>query len=360
MAKKAIKSKRTGARPDFDNIEIESQVCQLLCAGKGVSEIVEILGSANVPISLTRQQPYKFLQVAAERGRLRYQPLVSFELSHRLKSHFEWLTKLDVVHATTSEAIAERAAENLLGLICGKRKSKRPDEYHLGFAGGGLLQMTARRLAEKIARTSMPLPKRIVFHAMVGRFGENPATDPNSFVGYFTSEPLPIEIRFVGLMAPGLVSSKTMRQLRTMEGTCEAFKRANEIDVIVTSAGGHWKKGCSQLFGQYQERRDHAALNALKDANCIGDLMWRPLGAKGPIELETGIRATTLVELSQLPDLIAKQTSVMLVLGPCVTCGEPKLEMMNAILHLEPHLITDLVCDSLTARVFATAFLAKA
>ena len=79
--------------------------------------------------------------------------------------------------------------------------------------------------------------------------------------------------------------------------------------------------------------------------------MWRPWALKGPIELEeAGIRAMTLVELSQLPNLIKNRTWVMLVLAPCVTCGTPKLEVMDTILHLRPHLITDLVCDSRTAR----------
>ena len=87
----------------------------------------------------------------------------------------------------------------------------------------------------------------------------------------------------------------------------------------------------------------------------IVDVMWRPLGLGGPIERDAGIRAMTLVELSQLSSLIKNGTSVMLVLGPCVTCGAPKLEVMKTILNLQPHLITDLVCDSRSARAFAAA-----
>ena len=100
-------------------------------------------------------------------------------------------------------------------------------------------------------------------------------------------------------------------------------------------------------------RGDSASLAALDSAKCIGDLMWRPLGTQGPIELDAGIRAMTLVELSELPSLIRSRTWVMLVLGPCVTCGAPKLDVMQTLLRQPPHLITDLVCDSQTARTFA-------
>ena len=233
-------------------MELESRVCQLICDGNTIREILKVLKLGRPPVRLNRQQPYQILRSAALRQRLRYEPPIYFEVSHRLKRMFDWLHSLDVVHTATLDDIAKRAAENLLDMISGSRGSKREGEYHLGFAGGGLLQLTALRLAEKISRTTKPLPKRIVFHAMVARFGENPLTDPNSFVGYFTSAPLPVEIRFVGLMAPGLVSSGTARHLGTVEGIREAFERISELDVIVTSAGGHWKKGCSQLFEEYR------------------------------------------------------------------------------------------------------------
>ena len=85
-------------------------------------------------------------------------------------------------------------------------------------------------------------------------------TDPNSFVGYFTSGPLPVEIRFVGLMA----LERIVRYLRDSFARLKVFAklstRVNEIDVIVTSAGGHWRKGCSRLFEEYHERGDERPL----------------------------------------------------------------------------------------------------
>jgi DNA-binding transcriptional regulator LsrR (DeoR family) len=135
-----------------------------------------------------------------------------------------------------------------------------------------------------------------------------------------------------------------------MEGIREAYQRVDEIDVVVTSAGGHWRTRCSRLHEMYQET-ELAELQRLKSQDCLGDLMWRPLGPNGPIELKTGIRAMTLIELNDLPNLIARDKWALLVLGPCVTCGKPKTEMLRAVLELPRHLITDLVVDSVTARV---------
>jgi hypothetical protein len=344
----------------LDYMELEARVCNLICQGTEVRHVRGVLAAGHPPIFLTRQEPYRILRRAAENGRLRYFARFEHDLSRDLKQRYDWLHGIDVVHTADTLDIADKAADKLLNLIGGSRGGGCPKtEFHIGFTGGGLLQHTARLLAEKLRRTTRPLPKTIFFHSMVARFDEDPATDPNSFVRYFSSAPpLPVATRFIGLMAPGLVSVETAAQLRKIEGIREAYRRVGEIDVMVTSAGGHWQRGCSGLHRMYKEAGSTELLDYFEKQGCLGDLMWRPLGRNGPIEVKTGIRAMTLVDLAELPKLIAQGKWVFLIIGPCVTCHEPKTEILQTVLDLTPHLITDLVCDSLSARAIRLAHLA--
>ena len=53
------------------------------------------------------------------------------------------------------------------------------------------------------------------------------------------------------------------------------------------------------------------SLRKLKEAGYCGDMLWRPLGPDGPIEIETQIRAMTLIELSHLRDFIQQGKPVL-------------------------------------------------
>ena len=86
----------------------------------------------------------------------------------------------------------------------------------------------------------------------------------------------------MGLPAPALVSCATLQNLRHLEGVAEAFDRAHEIDIVVTSAGAHWDKGCSALHDLYEQRPEN--LRTLKEAGCIGDILWQPINSAGQIE----------------------------------------------------------------------------
>jgi DNA-binding transcriptional regulator LsrR (DeoR family) len=100
----------------------------------------------------------------------------------------------------------------------------------------------------------------------------------------------------------------------------------------------------------YKAKGNTALLAQLAQAGCVGDLMWRPFGPDGPIELKSGSRAMTLVELSTLPKMIAAGKWVLAVLGPCVSCGKPKTGILLALLGQRSPFLTDIVVDSVTAR----------
>jgi hypothetical protein len=342
----------------LDEIELQSRVCRLFIEGKRVREIVEICKSQG--ISITRQQPFEILRRAAHFKCFQYTAPFSLLLANELTEHFTRLKRrVDVVHSLELIHIAERAAEKLFEMISSSPNDSRPrNEFHMGFAGGGLLELTARLLSDKLREALNPLPRTLYFHSVVARFDDDPAMDPNSFVRHFVSNPpLPLEVRFVGLMAPGFIHTETVQKLRETEGIREAFARVGSLDVLVTSAGGHWMSGCSRLHELYEGDPKHSqVLEELNSKHCIGDLMWCPLGKEGPIVLGHGMRAMTLVDLTDLPGLIGRGKRVMLVLAPCASCQLPKTEILKTLLGLRQPLITDLVVDSLTARSVITVW----
>jgi hypothetical protein len=92
------------------------------------------------------------------------------------------------------------------------------------------------------------------------------------------------------------------------------------------------------------------AFEKLVAEGVVGDFLWRPVGKRGPIEADTGLRFMTLVELAYIPGFIAKGNQVLFLLGPCEECRQPKPEILKALLGLKDPLFTHLVVDSRTAR----------
>ena len=223
------------------------------------------------------------------------------------------------------------------------------NEVHIGFAGGHATRRLAHWFAQLLRQPAEGLPQTIVFHALVGGFDVNePTTDPNAFFTYFVKDPaMQVETRFVGLHAPGVVKARQFASLKALDGICEACEATKDLDVVVTSAS-LWADEHSMLR-KYMSKSD-SAMEKLKGLGCIADMLWRPLSGSGPIEVETEIRAMTLLELSDLPHYIERGTHVLLVLGPCTGCGEPKARLLEAVLNMHPPLVTHLVVDSRSAR----------
>jgi DNA-binding transcriptional regulator LsrR (DeoR family) len=93
-----------------------------------------------------------------------------------------------------------------------------------------------------------------------------------------------------------------------------------------------------------------ASVEELEEEGCLGDVLWQPFGSAGPFELNSHIRAMTIMRLSELSELVANGKHVLLVAGPCASCHRPKAEIVKTILDQEHRLITHLVTDSRCAR----------
>ncbi len=334
--------RRRRPEPAPDDEALVSLVAREFCKGQQtLSQIAKRLG-------ISREQTYPLLRWAASSNRFRYVPPLEEQLSSQLHQEHSWLTRVEVIQTSVAADIAHHTAALLMELI-GEHRQQHPDsrEIHIGFAGGYLLREAARLFARSLQGTTEDLEGfAFCFHAMVAGFNPlNPMEDPNAFFVYL-ADGLPVESRFVRLLAPGLVTPEVERTLKPIEGIKEAYQAREKLDIVVSSAGAHWDKGCSRLHKLYSERGATQLIEDLTGARCIGDMIWRPVGRTGPIHMETRLRAMTLLDPSELPGFLQEGKKVLLALGPCYDCGKPKGEILDAVLRWKPRHISHLVVDT--------------
>jgi len=334
----------------FLHDELVAAVCKYFCRGMPASEIRDEIRS-KLGVTISREDPYRMLSFAGQRGWLSCQPPLAFEMAEKIAKEYRWLKEVKVVRTGVSDDISFRVAEMLLDYVC-KLSQARPQrsEVHIGFAGGRSLRKTARHFSEMLREPRENLPKGIVFHAIVAGFNvTDPTTDPNGFFNYFAGESaLQVQTSFMGLPAPGIVKSSEMEGLRTISYMREAFNAAKEIDIVVTSVGGHFQEGHSGFHSMLRKASPPTVEQIIK-AGGIGDMMWQPLGKNGPLEVQTEMRAVTLMELGALPEFTRRGKAVLLLLGPCGNCGGPKGDVLGSVLARK-NFITHLVVDSRSAR----------
>ena len=324
--------------------ELRSAVLKHFCQGRTMAEICDLVG-ADFKIDLKRERPYKIISNAAAKGLLHYRAPPEADLRDKLQSAYG--LDIEVVHTAVTEDVAAKGAEVLLRMV---RNVPWPDdEVHIGISGGRAMRDLVREFATLLHQPMDGLPESLVIHSMVAGFDPfDCSTDPNVYVSYFDNQqPLQVKPRFVALHAPPLVKSKVLESLKNLAGIKEAYDLRGELDIIVTSAS-EWPHEHSALY-RYMGRSEKS-LKKLQDAGCVGDMLWRPIGVDGPIEVQTEIRAMTLMELSEFPAFIQQRKQVLLVLGPCTHCMEPKPGVLKTILNLKPQLVTQVVVDSRSAR----------
>lgn len=329
--------------------QVRSLVCNLFSGGLPPARIRDRM-EEQYEIVLRREDPWRLILEAAVNHQIRYVAPLAEQLSGQIKDRYKWLETVRVVDTAAPDDVSDHTATLLIDLIRAyHRAHPEKEEVHLGLAGGSNLRKMVMYFAERLRRPEEGLPKTLVVHALVaGFYVKDPTRDPNAYFTYFALEPqMLIETRFVALYAPGMVRSHEMGEMQKFKGIREAFQKAGEIDIIVTSCS-EWECRHSGLYNMYSQDAAET-LRELQASRCIGDMMWRPLSQDGPIEIEVEIRVMTLMELSHLPELVAKGKHVVLLTAPCRTCGRPKSGILRAILNMRPHVVTHLVADSRTA-----------
>ena len=336
---------------ELDNGEVMSLVCRLFIEGKKVSEIAKVLEDTYPQAGkVSREKPYAILSEAAACGWLRYHPPIHLALGEEIRKRYPWLKGVAVAHTTVPVDVASEAALMLRGLVQERhRENRSKNEVHIGFAAGFSMQQLAQEFADLLCEPAKDLPERIVFHALVTGYDPgDPTTDPNTFFLFFNNHPvLHIEPKFVSLHAPTMLGPKAIKELRKHPDIRRAYDGVDDLDIIATS-GADWEDEHSSL--QRCMERSPRSLGLLKKEGAIIDLCWRPMGADGPIEVETDIRAMTLIQLSSLPKLIREGKRVLMTLGPCCICNRPKGRVLSTVLDLPENLVTHVVVDSRSAR----------
>jgi DNA-binding transcriptional regulator LsrR (DeoR family) len=137
------------------------------------------------------------------------------------------------------------------------------------------------------------------------------------------------------------------KKLRGLPAIGEAYERAREIDIIVTSTSG-WRDDHSMLRNYMGVAGE--SVSRLENEGCIGDMLWQPIGPKGPLELQMQMRVMTVMKLNDVIDHVANKKQVLLVAGPCASCHTPKSDVVDAILGQEQRLVTHLAVDSRCVR----------
>ena len=355
MAKKKKKKGRASRaraieESGLDYVERVCLVCNLLCDGCPPAQVKKLLLKKK-GIEMSREAAYRYFAYAAKRGWIQFAAPPEYALRDRVKESHTWLHGVEIVHTSVCNDVADKAAGMLLELLRARRRAPyNRGEVHVGFAGGHVMARVARTLARLLRQGTDGLPEVVVLHALVAGFNvDEPLTAPAGFFTYFANDPaMPVDIRFVSLSAPPMVETKQLKILRRLAGIREAYERVSELDIIVTSVGA-FSQTCSHSMLLEYMKQSPPSLEKLKKTKYCGDMLWRPMGPEGPIEIETKIRAMTLFELGSLPELISQGKSVLLVVGPCRICNEPRTEILKSIVDYKEHLITHLVADGRSA-----------
>jgi DNA-binding transcriptional regulator LsrR (DeoR family) len=361
--KKAIRKKRktspaaqesrkeqTTSRVKWDELDSREQmsvVCNLFINGMKFSEIANTINQT-YHTNLKRESTYPILMNAVQRKWIRFVPPPEYELEMRLRRQYAWLDDVRVAHSAQFQDIAGFGAEALIELLK-KFYHQNKDVVHIGFAGGHAIRKLTYLFSQMLPQFEGKLPSRLVLHALVAGFDiHEPRTDPNTFFSFFQSSSMHgFDIEFVGLHAPSRVKTEEFRNILESEDICDSSRAAKKVDIIVTS-GTCWGDEHSS-FRKYMQKSE-TCFKILDRQNCVGDMLWLPLGNEQPLPLETEIRAMTLFELNDLPNFIRRGKKVLLVLSPCFYCNQTKSSILKAVLNQKEHLITHLVADSRTVR----------
>lgn len=336
--------------------ELMSIICEALKHGDTARQMMEWMEQRypRYGRSCTREDCWRLIRRAARNGWLRYDPPPEQSLQQQLEERYEWQSgRLSVVHSAVLNQVAREAAETLLELVRECREEQGLDTIRIGFAGGRSLRKVAQHLSQLLSVGSKRNPKEIVFHAIVSAFGAGEyMADPNSFITYFVQEPHDVRISFANMPAPGIVKSSRRNELKTFEGTKDAFEAAQDLNIIVTSGGRLDDE--HGMLSAYLDRCGSTVQKAgmreqLRANRVVGDLMWQPITVDGPFSMQSNgfeYCPNALVDLDELPGFIDRGVRVLLVLGACGACGQPKGALLDAILGSPVPLVTDLVSDS--------------
>jgi DNA-binding transcriptional regulator LsrR (DeoR family) len=309
------------------------------------------------------------------RGWLRLTTPDNTELRTKIEESGFNLAEVRVAALSDPDDVATHAAQMTAKLI--KELAGQFEQVNVGFSGGITARKMFRKLAQLLAEPSFELPpnRAIACHALVAGFdNEMPGTEPSSFFLYLEECRQEcrsrFDTKFVQFHAPAFAPSSEHQTIMNLSAIAEAKAKARQLHLIVTTAAA-FTDPHSQLR-TYYKKHEHAKqkpntrqdLKRLDEAECVGDIMWLPIGKQGPIALDGFDHwPVTVLDLDEIPDRIREaDTKVLLVIGPCAVESHAdcsKTPVLEAILDqqrgekgIKHRYVTHLVIDKGTAEDF--------
>ncbi len=218
-------------------------------------------------------------------------------------------------------------------------------KVHVGFGAGATTMLVARYLAERFRAVERPPP--MVLHALSSGFSvQEPSYAPTAFLSFFHQIP-GFESR--GLFGPAYVRPEEWEETKNRVGVREAFTQRDLLQVVITSLASQKDEDgeLNRFMNENAELGPQSRQLLDRQEERIGDVMYRPFNWKGPITRDAQIRAVTLFELPELVNFAADpEKAVILVSGPCGTCGRPRDDALLPLLRVPSldvwsHLVTD-------------------
>ena len=317
--------------------ELVFGVCHAFLKGDKTEDIANTFG-------LTREGVYPLVVEGAARNYLLLCPPPQQELTERLAQRYGLDPSRIRVVATrgkgANEQVSWAGGDVVLDLV--REMAERKKQVHLGLGSGWTTLQVARRLAQRL-RTEFGGPD-LALHALSSGFDiKDPLRAPVAFFGSFAN--LPMKVDYLGLFVSAAVPWNMYEDVKMQPGVRESFEHAAEVDIVVTSlASAADEHGALNRFLKLWK---NDALDELMRQGWVGDVQYLPYSTSGPISVESGVRAVTLFELSELVEMVQSgDKHVVLVGGPCGHCGASKTEALRPLLE-EPglrvwsHLVVD-------------------
>jgi len=286
----------------------------------------------NILPGMTREHVYLLLREGVRRGFVQFKPPVDEDRQKRLKARFPGavrdITVVDAVGATVIDHLARCTAECVLQNI---KAYPGRDEVHIGFGAGRTVQRVAWHLTGLLQHE--PDMPRLVLHALgTGFAADDPSTSAASFFGLFHDLERTLRLDYRLVPAPPFVAwNQYAALLKRRPDLNRALRESKKIDIVITTLNdANHEHG---LLYSFMQLAGEEALRKLIRAGWVGDVLWRPYSAEGPITENIGIRPVTMFELSALVRLAGRpERHVYMVAGPCPQCSILKTEALRPLL----------------------------
>ena len=296
-------------------------------------------------IEISREMVYPIAGQAAQRKFMFVTPPRHMALSNHLAT-FPNRGLVDVVQGrgpAVNDYVTRTAAALVLKLIKEIGQGRPGKAVHLGI-GIGHTTMHFVHWLTALMRSDPSIPALVV-HALSTAYSSwDPLETPLASFSAF-SDALR-DVKFVGLFAQPWVDAKEYGKLKKHDIIREAFDRAHEIDIVVTSLGAsdHEHGYLSNYVHKFGPK---GAVERLKKEDWVGDVQLRPYSASGPIRIESGLKPVTLFELVDLVNMVQCGKKVVLMCGPCGRCEKRKVKALLPLLQqpslkLWSHLVVDM------------------